>query len=441
MTPPPAHPETGAVAQTPAESGAAPEVPAHSRRLSTILGAHTVTDFFSFLFIPILSVLEGRLDLTSKQGAIILSLGAVCSGLVQPVVAWLGDRYDTRLLSPLALATAVISISMVGQATEFWHLVVIQVVGAAGIGAFHPAAAAAIGQLSGRKRSLGVSIFFFTGMAGGVLGNNLSPWMQQRIGLPNYIWLIIPGLLAALALAWAIRRIPHRHHTATAQQQSWSGEESKARWFAVGVLYVGNVIRFTVNMMLIQLVIRWTEQTVLLRESAAELTPALRESASQINGPMQGAMQIGMAGGGLLAGALLRARHEKAAIVIVPIVGALAVVAFPYTHSIAESLGVASILMPAAFMLAIATGVGYAGVVPVTIALAQRLLPHRTALASGLMLGGAWGIAAIGPPFAQWLINTVGLTQAFAISAVMLALGGVMSLALPSKLLARVSPH
>ncbi|QKK09837.1 MAG: hypothetical protein HND58_17880 [Planctomycetota bacterium] len=78
---------------------------------------------------------------------------------------------------------------------------------------------------------------------------------------------------------------------------------------------------------------------------------------------------------------------------------------------------------------------------PVTIALAQRLLPHRTALASGLMLGGAWGIAAIGPPIAQLLINTLGLTPAFAITAALLAVAGLMSLALPSKLLSRVSPH
>lgn len=440
MNPPATHPETGVDPGTAAGTGT-PGAPMRSGRLSTILAAHTVTDFFSFLFIPILSVLEGRLDLTSKQGAIILALGAICSGLVQPVVAWLGDRYDTRLLSPLALATAVVSISMVGQATEFWHLVVIQIVGAAGIGAFHPAAAAAVGQLSGRKRSLGVSLFFCTGMAGGVLGNNLSPLMQQRIGLPNYVWLMIPGLLATLALAWAIRRVPHRHHTATAQQQSWSTQEARARWFAVGVLYAGNVVRFTVNMMLVQLVIRWTEHTVLLREGATELTPVFRESASQINGPMQGAMQIGMAGGGLLAGGLLRKHHEKAAIVAVPIAGALAVLAFPFAHGAADRLGVASILMPAAFVLAVAAGVGYAGVVPVTIALAQRLLPHRTALASGLMLGGAWGFAAVGPPLAQWLINTFGLTQAFAVSAVLLALGGGISLALPSKLLSRVNPH
>lgn len=428
-------------AAAPEVLGAPASVPARLERLTTILGAHTVTDFFSFLFIPILSVLEGRLDMTREQGAIILSTGAVCSGLIQPFVAWLGDRYDTRLLSPLSLATAVISISLVGQATAFWHLLVIQIIGTAGIGAFHPAAAAAVGQLSGRKRSLGVSLFFFTGMAGGVLGNNLSPVMQHRLGLPSYIWLMIPGLLSAAALAWAIRRVPHRHHTATAQHASWSAEESKARWFAVGVLYIGNVLRFTVNMMLVQLIVRWTEQAVLVREAATELTPLLRESASQLNGPMQGAMQIGMAGGGLVAGAFLRTHHEKAAIVATPIVGALAVAAFPYTPGVVDRADMASLLMPLAFVLAIATGVGYAGVVPVTIALAQRLLPHRTALASGLMLGGAWGFAAVGPPIAEQLTQKLGLTSAFVITAGLLAFAGAMSAALPSRLLARVSPH
>ena len=39
------------------EPAAGENVPARRERLTTILGAHPVTDFVSFLFIPILSVL------------------------------------------------------------------------------------------------------------------------------------------------------------------------------------------------------------------------------------------------------------------------------------------------------------------------------------------------------------------------------------------------
>ena len=57
------------------------------------------------------------------------------------------------------------------------------------------------------------------------------------------------------------------------------------------------------------------------------------------------------------------------------------------------------------------------------------------------MMGGAWGFAAIGPPIAQALINALGLTPTFLITGLGLAGAGVLSLGLPGKLLARISPH
>ena len=418
-----------------------PEVALRPVRLGATIATHSVVDFFSFMFIPILSVLEGRLSLTPTQGSVILAAGGLCSGFIQPVAAWLGDKLDTRVLGPAAFALAVVAISLVGHARSFEQLLLIQIIGTLGIGAFHPTAAAAVGQLAGRRRSLGVSLFFCAGMAGGISSNLVSPHMAERWGLENYVWLMIPGLAAVGLMVWAMARVPHRHHDARAMSASWDVEESRSRWVAVGLLYLGNVLRFTVNMMMVQLIIRWAEQLAMGRAGVETLDAAVRQSASQINGPMQGAMQIGMAVGGLSAGAFLRSHHEKAALVLVPVVGAGAIVAFPFAGSIAEGLGAAGLLTSLAFVLAVATGVGYAGVVPVTIALAQRLLPHRTGMASGLMMGGAWGFAAAGPPLAQWLIRDLGLAPTFVITAGLLLVAGALSAALPGKLLARISPH
>lgn len=432
---------TPAPSEAPAAAAIPPAIARRQLRLGATIGSHAVVDFFSFLFIPIMSVLEGRLHLSPGQGALIISAGSVCSGFVQPLAAWLGDKLDTRVLGPLAFGVAVIAISLVGHARSFEHLLLIQILGTAGIGAFHPTAAAAVGQLAGRRRSLGVSVFFCAGMVGGVSGNILSPQMAAGWGLPAYVWLMIPGLLAVAMMLWAIARVPHRHHDAHTQRKGWTPVETRARWAAVGLLYAGNVLRFTVNMMMVQLLIRWCEQIALARAGGGELTAAIRESASTINGPMQAAMQLGMAAGGLTAGAFLGRHHEKAALVVVPLVGSVAIVAFPHAGALADALGTHALFSTLAFLLAVVTGVGYAGTVPVTIALAQRLLPHRTGLASGLMMGGAWGFAAIGPPLAQALVNTTGLTDAFLVTGLILTVVGLLSMGLPGGLLARISPH
>src|SRR5262249_55801358 len=96
------------------------------------------------------------------------------------------------------------------------------------------------------------------------------------------------------------------------------------------------------------------------------------------------------------------AKHEKLLLIVVPLLGAAAIALF----SLSGAVWVA-------FSLSIIAGVGYQGVVPITITMAQRLGPPRTSLASGLRPGGAWTVAAAGPPLAQWLCNTMGLSAAF----------------------------
>ncbi len=407
-----------------AEPRAAARADGVRARLVAVCVSHAVVDLFSALVVPILSVLEGRLSLDAKQGAFLIGVGSLCSAAIQPVVAWLSDRYDTRLLGTIGFALAVVAVGSIGFARDYTDLLILQLVGTAGIGAFHPVSAAAVGHLSGRRRSAGVAAFFTAGMVGGVTGFWAAPSFVRAFGVPAYAWLIPGGLLGVLVLAWATRGVTHRHHGAPDRHAAQTAGERRSRWLAVAVLYAGNALRFTANLALIYLVVRWAEGQVLARAGAAELDAPMRSAASQINGPMQAAMAIGMGISGLAAG-LARTHHEKHLRVIVPGVGAIAIALFPHTgHS-------------AAYLFAGLAGVGYAGVIPITIALAQRLLPHRTGLASGLMMGGAWAIAAVGPPLAELLASRAGLAGAFYGVAGLLLVSGLLSLALPGWLIHR----
>ena len=411
--------------------------------------AHAVVDFFSFVVVPLMSVLEGHAHMTHAQGAIMLGAGSLSSGLIQPVVALASDRFDTRSLGTLGLVVAVACVSAIGFVHSFNQLLLLQIVAAAGIGAFHPVAAAAVGHLAGVHRSRALAMFHASGMIGGTLGNIITPlyvafFAARAIGaagtpgdgiergLTSLAWLAIPGLAFAIVLAWAIHSIPHRHHTAAADHAALPDRERRARWFAIGLLYFGNVLRFTTDMCLIQLIIRWSEVKALLASNTLELNDAARAAAAQINGPMQGAKQIGMGVGGLTIGFLIAKHREKIVLVVVPLIGAAALAFMPYT-GVWLKLGDTGGLL--ALLLCFTAGFGYAGVIPTTISLAQRLLPHRTSLASGLMMGGAWAIASVGPQLAQWLSERLGLSGAFVAVAGILAVSSVLSIPLPTRML------
>jgi len=427
LTPPapPAPPgSAAATAVQPASmpGGAAP-IAHMTSRLGMLVVAHIIVDCLSMTVVPLLTVLEGRITISQPQGALLLAVGSLCSGLIQPVIAAVSDRYNTRLFGPLGLLAAALALSLLGFVNTYSQLLVLQAIATAGIGAFHPVGASAMGQLSGRRRSVGVAVFFTGGMVGSTLGSLLVPAMNEAWGLRSLVWFIVPGVFGALALWMAIGSIPHRHVEADRRAAALSRHEVRRRWWSVGILYVGNILRFTVNQALVVLVVRWAEAATLAAAGSATFTTALRESSSILNGRMQAAMAVGMGVGGLLGGTLVRPGREKRVLVGSAIIGVPAIVLFPLAT---PWLAVA---------LAMLAGVGFASATPLSIAVAQRLLPHRTSLASSLMMGGAWVFAASGPLLAQGFIAGLGLGGAFVAIAFMLAVSGAVTFLLSTQLL------
>lgn len=411
--------------------------PADLPRVTAILVVHLVTDFFSAVIVPLLSVLEGRLSLTPSQGALLVAMGMICSGVIQPVVALASDRFRTRLIAPAGLLLAVLTISFVARVETFAQLMFVQALGTAGIGAFHPPAAALCGQLSGRRRTQGVTWFFLSGMVGTVLGIALVPRWVKASGLESVEWLLIPGVLSVVGLYLFTRKAPFDRHMTQSVHASMPREERRARWGHIGVLYAGAALRHTVNMAFLHLVIRWSEIRTMERAGAEALSRELRLEAATFGGDALAAMQAGMALLGLMLGARVRPGRERRALVFVPLAGAGLIALFPMLTQTPDLPAWMSRLLPLA--LTFGAGAGFAGVLPVSIALAQRLLPHRTGLASSLMLGGSWALAASGPPAAQAILERGGLEAAFLATAAALALSGFIGFGLRDRTLSNAA--
>ncbi|MEL6739138.1 MAG: MFS transporter [Planctomycetota bacterium] len=396
--------------------------PARPRlRAGSTVGIHAFVDMTQFVVIALMPTLTLRLDLSGSQVAALLAMTAVSSGLVQPITAWLGDRHDTRWFGTLGVVLAGACVGSLPFLTGFWDLLVVTTLGAIGVGAFHPPANAAVGALVPARRTFWLSLFFLSGMAGGVLGNVGAPQAVAAGGLGVVMLLAPVGVVMMLWLAWSINGVAHaeRHEADGTRRRAGPGA-----WLAVWVLYAGNVVRFAVNNALFYLLIVSAEELTRERAGVEALTGALGEDASKLNGLFQGLMQVGSGGAALLLGLWLGHRREKTAIVVAPLLGAIAIWCMP--------------LLPGATALAllsVAAGVGFGAVVPVTVSMAQRLLPHRTGLASGLMLGGAWMFAGVGALSAEAMHERAGVEVAFSVVAGVLAFAGVVSLLVPTKAL------
>ncbi len=378
-----------------------------------ILAAHVAVDALGALVPATLGLFEARLHLSAKQTAWLLGVGPLCSGLAQPICALLSDRFSTRQLGVWGVVLGGLGIGSLGLVDSFWSLAVVYAMGVIGIGMFHPIGAATIGHLWQTRRNSAISVFFVAGMLGGVLGALV--WPRVLILSAGFQWLpllIAPLLVLAVLLHRSFVGLEplHKHETETL-----AAESPSTPWAMVGVLYLSAVLRFCVNVALMYLFVRWVQLHVAAQHTDWGLEAVARAAAPRI-GNLNAAMLVGMAIGGTSAGVLIRPGREKWPMVWVPILFSPVIALFPYLPQ------------AAGYFLAIAAGVGFAAMIPVTIALAQKLMPQRTNLASSLVMGGAWAVALLGPTFAEFGVARYGLQATFLATAATLALAGLVCL-------------
>lgn len=434
--PPSAAPPVAAAADAP---GATP-----SRRFWTVVSSHAAVDLYAAV-VPALSLaLAASLHLSKPQLTALFVINSVMSGVSQPVFAWLTDRLDTRLCAPIGLAISALCLSLIGYADSYAQLIALQVVGQIGVGMFHPIGAALAGQI-GRGlsfgRSMAVTLFFTAGMLGSVLGPVLVTRMNERFGMTSLAWLIPFGLIFALVLHRGTRGVAHRQPR-HASAEPIAPEKLRACASAVRLLFAAAVLRFGVNNALFFLFSQWCDQRI----------PDDAAKASSATGGVFAVASIGMGVASLVAGRTVRPGSEKGPMVVLPLVASPLVAAMGFVDP------GASWTMPLMMGLAFITASGYAATAPLAITLAQRLMPGKTGVASSLMMGGAWTVSSGFPFLALFAISLgngkahagapapasgdhVSLLAGFVLMAVLLALNGVMSMMLPSKLLKETAEH
>jgi len=376
-----------------------------------LLVAHACVDALGAMLPASLALFEVRVALSPEQSAWLLGLGSLTSGLAQPACAVVSDRMGTRSLGIWGVALAGLGIGLLGLAPDAVSLAVIYMLGMIGVGMFHPVGAATAGHLLQHRRTSAVSIFFVAGMAGGISGAVLGPrLLSLSSGFRMLPVIVVPVVILAYILQ---RRFATLEPMATKSFHDLELMVPRKNWTVVGILYLSAAMRFSVNMALLYLYVRWTQYQITSENvgwSAAEVARA----AAPINGNLNAATLVGMALGGISAGVFVRSGREKWPMVLVPLVFAPVIALFPFVP------------MQINYLLAMLAGTGFAAMIPVTIALAQRLLPHRANFASSLMMGGAWAVAMVGPRLAELGVGGIGLVPTFLVTAAVLAVSGAV---------------
>ncbi len=172
----------------------------NARVIFAITLVHFTGDFFSSFIIPLLPLFVDKFGLTLVQVGLVTGVSRVLAFIVQPLVGYFADRYQTRLFALGGLFLVVLFVPLTGVAPWFWLFLVLVALASIGSSMFHPTCAGMVPDYSGHKPGLSMSLF----NTGGTLSFGVGPifitWYVGAYGLDAMPWVTGLGLAVLIYL-------------------------------------------------------------------------------------------------------------------------------------------------------------------------------------------------------------------------------------------------
>ncbi|MBM4425551.1 MAG: MFS transporter [Chloroflexi bacterium] len=343
----------------------------------------------------LLAVLSAPLGLTNAHIGLIATLYSFAGAFTQPVFGWLSDRYGGRWTTAGGVLWMALFFSLFAIAPGYWPLLFL-VLGSVGSAAFHPPGAAKATQeghthMAG-KAATAASLFFLFGQGGLSFGPALGGFIVDHLDRAGV--LIVTALAAPVGLfaAWALRPLG-----------SAGGQPARpSRVDSVTVPPQPAIALFILVLLVAGLRV-WGQMAV-----TTFMPKFLHDQgiAPTTYGAVVALFMGGSAIGGVVGG-ILSDRWGRVRIIVLSF--ALSIIPF--------------ILLPtlsgwALYLIVALAGFFNGGPHSILVTMAQRALPGRGSLASGIALGFMFAAGATGAYLSGLAADHFGLARALQFNAV-----------------------
>lgn len=369
-----------------------------------------MVDVFNGQMGVLLAVLSTPLGLTNAAIGLIATAYSIVGSVSQPVFGWLTDRYGGRWAAAGGVLWMAAFFALAGVLPGQWPLPCL-VVGALGSGAFHPLGtmkAAQVGhQHMAGQAATAASIFFLFGQGGLSLGPAVGGVLMNYTGRGGLAALAALALPVGAFILWTMRS------TAPTAQ---AAEHAPAT--------AGVVSPLSANLGLFALVISLAGLRAWMQTSITTFAPKFFHDqgwSPTLYGALVALFMAGSAVGGVI-GAMLSERWGRRRTITL----ALALSALPFfLFPVAGGVWV--------YGLAILAGALSGAPHSILVTLAQRSLPGRAALASGITLGFMFTAGALGAYLSGLAADQVGLARVLQANAALGLVAALVSLVLRSE--------
>jgi len=334
------------------------------RRTSLLFLGHFINDGYGGLFAPLLPLLIDRLDLSLAMAGLMGTTLILVNSFTQPVFGHIVDRTDRPLLVAVGPVLTICAMSLIGMVTTSAQLFLVLIIGGIGTALFHPAAAVLVGGAKGARNSGSLMAFF---SSGGTMGAAAAPVLIipfiAAYGSARTPLLIIPGLAVVLVFVLFLRdNLPLREEKSQEKMRIKNIPRPLAVLWGIIVLRGMAGVAFS-NFLAV----------LVTEKGGSHLVGGAAISTFLITGAL----------GGLLAGRLSDRFGRKVVIFTTILLASPFLLLFLHgpTWSMLPSLALAGLFLFSS--------------TPVGIVAAQEILPGKSGLVSGLVMGMAWGVAGL----------------------------------------------
>ncbi len=373
-----------------------------STSIILLTSAHLFNDFYAGFLMPLLSYFQSHLHLTITQVSILPTILAVFGSILQPVFGFLGDRFNKKLFVVSGVLCSALFMSCIGLVPNFTLLILMLVIGASGVAAFHPNAAATVARLTQNRSTFMMSIFLMVGCVGLATAPFIITSIASAGGF-NKLWLLsIPGVILALILIKTLS-IDHENRSSTklSDFKILFATKSRPLWIMFLIMFIRSLV---ITSFMSFMSILFTAKGLSMHKSGIAISTFL------ISGSV----------GGVIGGYLADKISRKI------IIAGSSIIACPLLLWFLKADGnFAMILLGLSGMVILAASA-------VNVLIVQRLCPDMAGSIAGVSMGLVWGSAGLMLPAVGYIADHYGMETSLRIAASMLPISGMLVLALPN---------
>lgn len=168
--------------------------------------AHFTNDVYTGFLNPIMPFIAAKVGISMALATVILSMSHIFSSLLQPIFGFFADNTSKRSFIFWGLLFSSIFIPLAPTTTNIFVMVLCIILGSLGSSLFHPQALGLANLLAGDNRAKFIGIFIAMGTLGYSIGPLLSASVTQFLGLNMMPILSILGIFCVSMMFICVKK-------------------------------------------------------------------------------------------------------------------------------------------------------------------------------------------------------------------------------------------